>query len=202
MQKIALLGLSIVLLSFTSALAADKVVVIPLMRSGDPWIRVYDSNDQFVGYTHSFPNIMVPSFDTLISNKNYSAFTIPTPYGYDFLSVSQQIYLTPGCSGSSYISSLSFLPTIGLGMVFDLEVSDSDSSTWYLQYGTSATIPSYGTYYTKSWDTPCSTPATNGATEIPLFETHPNDSSITGFRDSSFYQGPFNYQYNLPPTTP
>lgn len=182
-----------------SALAANKVVVVPLMSSGDPWIRVYDDNDQFVGFAHSLPNFLWP-YTTLISSNNYSAITIPVPPdGNVFYPMNQKVYLTPGCSGSSYINQLPFvLHKIGLGVVFDISVSSSDYSTWYFQYGTSpVTVLPGNTYYTKSWDTSC-TPVLNGSTELNLLETHPNDYNITGFRESSFYKGPFNYQYNLP----
>lgn len=197
MQKITLFSLAIVLLLSTSLIAADKVVVVPLMRSGDPWIRIYDDNDQFVGFTHSLPSVVFP-YITAISSNNYSTTTIPIPDGIIFFPVTQKVYFNPGCSGNSYINPLSFLHKLGVGVVFDIPVSASNYSTWYFQYGTSpVTVLPGETYYTKSWNSPCN-PVTNGSTELYFLETHPNEYSITGFRESSFYKYPLNYQYNLP----
>ena len=68
---------SIVLFAF-SALAQDKVVVIPMgSSSGDSWMRVYDDNGLFIGFSvlPSYP-VIPPVWYPIVSTKNYFSYTV------------------------------------------------------------------------------------------------------------------------------
>jgi hypothetical protein len=200
MQKVRTFSLvTVLLLVSTLATAAEKLVVVPLSSPNDSWIRVYDQNDVFVGFSSSFPMGGMP-YTYVVSSNNFTSFLVQTVNDrlifYDATTI---IYLNSSCSGEKYIPQIPLLPEIGNGMMVDVITSASNATTsYYIRHDMPpVTIGPGVTYYKKSYSTPC-TPTVNGASDIYVTEIIPNDPAVTGFEESATYVVPLQYQYRLP----
>lgn len=199
MKRVFLILILICAALFTdSAIAADKVVVVPLGGgSHDSWLRVYDDNGVFLGFTN-IPSYIMP-YPSLITSKKFTTTLIRISNDRFFFFPSSNTYhTTPDCSGKKYFNFPYIYEKIGSGMVVDVITSPApDSSAYYIQYNKQPVIiPAGNTYYGMSYDTPCT--ATTSTSDTYLYEMTPNDSNITGLKESYLYKLPLDYQFTLP----
>lgn len=201
MKRVFLMLILICTALFTdSAIAADKVVVVPLGGdSHDSWLRVYDDNGVFLGFTNNIPSYIWP-YTTLISSKKFTVTFIKISNDrFLFFPSSSTFHTTPDCSGKKYFNLPYISDRIGLGMVVDVITSAAyDSSAYYIQYNKPPVIiPAGNTYYGMDYDSPCAamTPST---VDTYLYEMTLNDSNITGLKESYQYKLPLDYQFTLP----
>lgn len=190
----------ILIYSAVTAIAADKVVVLPLLNSSantasaEPWIKVFDADDTFVGYF--VDGDVTGSYATFyaISSKGYLAnFQTAENYsGYDWLpSVEELVYLTVNCTGPLFMRAEQF----GLfrggrpGSAF----LSSGPLDFYIPLDATPIIKME--YYSGS---PCTATTPPGGANA-YYLMIPNDPEITGFQNS--YSVPFKAVFNLP-TTP
>jgi len=191
---------SIVLFAF-SALAQDKVVVIPMgSSSGDSWMRVYDDNGLFIGFSTlpSFP-VLPPVWYPIVSTKNYfSILYMSIPDKMFYWPISTTYHLTSDCTGPKYYPTASLLDKFGNGYVMDLITSASyDANAYYIQNSTTPVIvPAGDTYYTQSYSSPCTGTTSTG--DLYFYELNPNDTNVTGYQGSNLYQVPLKLQLNVP----
>lgn len=199
MKRVFLLLILICTALFTdSAFAADKVVVVPLGGgSHDSWLRVYDDNGVFLGFAN-IPSYLWP-YTTLITSKKFAATLIKISNDrFLFSPQSGTYHTTPDCSGKKYFNLSFMFDKIGSGMVVDVITSPAyDSNAYYIQYNQQPVIiPAGNTYYWMDYDSPCA--ATTDTVDTYLYEMTPNDSNITGLKESHLYKLPLDYQFTLP----
>lgn len=203
MKKIILVLMlaSIVLYAF-SAIAADKVVVIPMgSGSGDSWVRLYDDNDVFIGFS-SIPSMppIPPMFYFVINKMNYSSMLMKSTQGKVLYQPTSQVYFpTSDCTGKQYYLAPVVPDKFGEGFVVDVITSASyDASAYYYKHSmTPVTIPAGITYYYETYSTAC-TATVNPSYDVLLYELIPNDINITGFPESNLYKLPLKVQFNIP----
>ena len=202
MKNVTLFSLMIVLLLSTSAIAQNKVVVIPLNSTTyiDNWVRVFDDNNAFVGFS-TVPYTTGPGSKPLISAKNfYSSLMFIPPDNFRFFLISTTYSFDPTCTGKRYHATPYLLDEIGEGQVFDLVTSATlDASAYYTLYSTPfVEVASGESIYVQNYTTPCT--STTAPSDLYFYELLPNDVVITGFKESKLYETPFSYQYTLPKT--
>ena len=181
MKKALSLSILLTVLLFTaSAKTHEKVVVVPLGNSqnpsviGDPWIRIYDNNDVFVGFSYG-GNIVVSSKNyftklSIISGDVYQ----PIPYFY---------FTSPTCTDNPYMKPFYDVFSYGPGMVTANGYSIPRNATLI-------TIPA-GNYYDNGCNlTPLASP-------IEVYQTLPNNPTITGIQ-SRVIPGPLKAIYTSP----
>jgi hypothetical protein len=203
MKNVTLLSMIIGLFFSVSAVAADKVVVIPLSsNSGNAWVTVYDNNDEFIGFSHTFHTNPPSNLDFVVSGKNYAAnFNKSIANNVQILSF-QSIgphYLTPGCTGQKYTRQIFQIDIVGDGNVYDIITSAAyDRSAYYSKNSLPpVVIPGGNTVYYSNYNTPCQ--ASSVPYESYLYALYPNDPAVTGFKESSEYTLPLKIHYDLPP---
>lgn len=201
MKRVFLILILICTALFTdSAIAADKVVVVPLGGgSRDSWLRVYDDNGVFLGFGN-IPLFIMP-YNTLITSKKYTVTLVKISNDrLLFFPASPTYHTTSDCSGMKYFNLPYQYDKIGLGMVFDVITSPTyDTSAYYIQYNTPPLIiPAGDTYYMMDINTPCT--AITSTNDTYLYEMTLNDSNITGLKESHQYKMPLDYQFTLPAT--
>ena len=192
MHKGILFCLVVVLLVCTSAVAADKVVVIPMGGSSpaepstpaSPLLPVYDGNDSFVGYylESSKNDILV------VSTKGY--FTALQTAGSQHSMVFAEIYTTADCSDTPTVFWSAFADNYKLftgwegGHVGRNPLDDTPS---YIPLNASLVVVDPA--YVKQ----------GGCTLIGAsvgYNILPNDSAVTGFENTILW--PFKVSFDVP----
>jgi len=181
-------------------MAADKVVVVPLGKNSaaaatavEPWIKVYDANDIFVGYfVDGDVGGVNPTF-YVISSKGYLAdFQTGKNYGgYDWNpSVEEMVYLTNTCTDPMYVRAEQFALFRGgrPGSVF----LSSGPLDFYIPFN--ATPVNSAQYYSGY---PCLPTTPSGGSQA-YYEMVQNDPAVTGFQNT--YTVPFKAVFNMPVT--
>ncbi len=190
-----------VVLFAVSASAQDKVVVVPLgsgakaSPSGDSWIRIYDNNDVFIGY--SFDGHSVINAKKYFTSISYDSSSKTCSYQY--VNMTSAYFYSADCSGSLYGSTdYQALPFYGPGRVATYR------NTTHVYIPLNATPVSIPTGATISTWLPWS-PETCEMTVLTepkeLIQFLPNDPTVTGFPNPNTIAMPLKAVYTLP-TTP
>jgi len=200
-MKKFLLGLCVttILLFAVSASAQNKVIVVPLggssnsaSSSGDSWIRIYDNNSVFIGF--SLDRYFIISANKYFTSINYN--TSEGVYHYEPLGVFNCYYLSADCSGNPYGSTESYpstLPLRGAGQVATT-YSPSYAHFYIPLNATPVTIPVGTTISAYDFSGACGSSILTESKD--LFEFLPNDPNVTGFPNTIAV--PLNAVYTLP----
>lgn len=194
----SVVGLS--LIASSTSFAQNKVVVIPMgsSSSNSSWIKLYDKNNTFMGYT-DFGSINSSVF--VINDKKYCTHFslggteispniengIPGIYSY--------AYLTPDCSGNPYsimgTSTQSYYTSFCDGVVGNAnDYLFTNIPVAYVNYKETPLPPST-TYYASGIMGGCESYSGDY-----LYPIRTNNPSVTGFNNS--YPTPIRAEYTLP----
>jgi len=175
---------------------ANNVVVIPLNKGGtasitEPWIKVYDANDTFVGYFIDGDVTGINPVFYVVSTKGYIAdFQTGRNYGgYDWNpSVEELIYLSPPCTGPMYMRAEQY------GLLRGGRPGSAFLSSGSLDFYIPLDAPAIAAPQYYSGPSCLATTPPGGAHEY--YEMKPNDPAVTGFENS--YTVPFKAVFTLP----